>query len=264
LEGLWVSWGLNQLDQKLLNQLLDADDYRARAAAIRAVRYMGHQIANPGDMLIEAASDEHGRVRLEAIVASSWMDQETGLQVTEAAAQKDLDKWIVHAHATTVAHLNGRSLEEEKEEVTKSDLKGADLVLFNKGKEIYQRDGSCMTCHQVDGKGLDASGFPPLAGTKWVLASEDRLIKIVLNGLYGSIKVLGKQYPGQVPMTPQRGLLNDEEMAGVLTYVRNAFGNKASVIGPEKVKEIRAATTDKEGFYTPEELLEQHPDVLVN
>jgi mono/diheme cytochrome c family protein len=97
-----------------------------------------------------------------------------------------------------------------------------------------------------------------------VLASEDRLIKIVLNGLYGSIKVLGKQYPGQVPMTPQRGLLNDEEMAGVLTYVRNAFGNKASVIGPEKVKEIRAATTDKEGFYTPEELLEQHPDVLVN
>ena len=101
-------------------------------------------------------------------------------------------------------------------------------------------------------------------GTKWVLASEDRLIKLVLNGLYGPIKVLGKQYPGQVPMTPQRGLLNDEELAGVMTYVRNAFGNKASVVTPEKVKQIRSETTDKTGFYTPEELLEQHPDNLVN
>ncbi len=264
LEALWVSWGLNQLDHELLSQLLNAEDYRARAAAVRVIRYMGHQIENPGDLLLKAATDDHGRVRLEAIVASSWLDQETGLLVAEAAAEMELDKWMVHAHETVVAHLNGRSLEEEKEEATTTDLKGADLALFNMGKEIYQRDGSCMTCHQVDGKGLDASGFPPLVGTKWVLASEDRLIKLVLNGLYGPIKVLGKQYPGQVPMTPQRGLLNDEELAGVLTYVRNAFGNKAMVITPEKVKQIRSETTDKTGFYTPEELLEQHPDNLVN
>jgi mono/diheme cytochrome c family protein/glucose/arabinose dehydrogenase len=264
LEGLWVSWGLNQLDHELLSQLLNAEDYRARAAAVRVIRYMGHQIENPGDLLLKAATDDHGRVRLEAIVASSWLDQETGLLVAEAAAEMELDKWMVHAHETVVAHLNGRSLEEEEEEATKTDLKGVDLALFNKGKEIYERDGSCMTCHQVDGKGLDASGFPPLVGTKWVLASEDRLIKLVLNGLYGPIKVLGKQYPGQVPMTPQRGLLNDEELAGVMTYVRNAFGNKASVVTPEKVKQIRSETTDKTGFYTPEELLEQHPDNLVN
>lgn len=264
LEALWVNWGLNQLDQELLNQLVNAKDYRARAAAVRVIRYMGHQINNPGNLLLNAARDEHGRVRLEAIVAASWIDKETGLRVAEAAAEMELDKWMVHAHETVVAHLNGRSLEEEKEEATKSDLKGADLVLFNQGKEIYERDGSCMTCHQVDGKGLDASGFPPLAGTKWVLASEDRLIKIVLDGLYGPITVLGKQYPGQVPMTPQRGMLNDEELAGVLTYVRNAFGNKATVITPEKVKKIRDETENRKGFYTPEELLEQHPDNLVN
>ncbi len=264
LEALWVGWGLNKLDQGLLNQLLNAENFRARAAAVRATRYMGHQIDNPGDLLVKAAQDDHGRVRLEAIVASSWMDQETGLQVTNAAAKKDLDRWIIHAHETAVAHLNGRSVQEEKEKETKTELKGADLALFNVGKEIYERDGSCVTCHQADGKGLDASGFPPLVGTKWVLASEDRLIKLVLNGIYGPIKVLGKQYPGQVPMTPQRGMLNDEELAGVVTYVRNAFGNKASVITPEKVKEIRSATAEKKGFYTPEELLELHPDNLVN
>ena len=60
-------------------------------------------------------------------------------------------------------------------------------------------------------------------------------------------------------MTPFGGLLNDEEMAAVLTYVRNAFGNEASVITPEKVAQVRAATADKKGYYTPEELLQQHP-----
>jgi mono/diheme cytochrome c family protein len=81
----------------------------------------------------------------------------------------------------------------------------------------------------------------------------------VLKGLYGPIEVLDKKYPGQVPMTPFAGMLNDEEVAAVLTYVRNSFGNKASAISPEKVKMTRAAVKDKTGFYSPEELLNQHP-----
>jgi hypothetical protein len=80
-----------------------------------------------------------------------------------------------------------------------------------------------------------------------------------MKGLYGPIEVNGKQYPGQVPMTQYGGMLNDNEMAAVLTYVRNAFGNKAPAVTPEKVKEVRAAIKDKSGFYTPEELLKLHP-----
>jgi mono/diheme cytochrome c family protein len=75
----------------------------------------------------------------------------------------------------------------------------------------------------------------------------------------GPIEVLGKTYPGQVPMTPFGGMLNDEEMAAVLTYVRNTFGNKASVISPDKVKQVREEIKDKNGFYSAEELLKEHP-----
>ena len=91
------------------------------------------------------------------------------------------------------------------------------------------------------------------------MQNEDRLIKLTLNGLYGPIEVLGKKYPGQVPMTQFGGILNDKEVAAVLTYVRNSFGNKASVITPKKVADIRAATRGKQGFYSPDELLKQHP-----
>ncbi len=259
LEALWVSWGMNQVDQQLLRQLLHAKDYRVRAAAVRVVRYTGHQVSDQADLLMQAAKDEHGRVRLEAIVAASWLDKEKGLPIVEEAKKLPLDEWMVDAHETAFAHLNGRSVEEKKEEVTKTHLKGKDLELFTKGKAIYSREGYCNTCHQPDGNGLSASGFPPLAGTPWVTGSDERLIKLVLNGIQGPMEVLGQKYGGQVPMTPFGGLLNDEEVAAVVTYVRNSFGNKASVVSPEQVKMVRDATKGKSGFYSAEELLRQHP-----
>lgn len=259
LEALWVSWGLNKVDQKLLRQLLKAKDYRARAAAVRVLRYTGHQVADQTNLLMQAAADVHGRVRLEAIVTASWLGKDKGLPIVLEAGKKPLDEWMVPAYETAIAHLNGYEREVKKEEPIVTDLKGAERDLFVKGKAIYARDGFCNTCHQSDGKGLSNSGFPPLAGTKWVNGNEERLIKLVLKGLYGPIEVLDKKYPGQVPMTPFAGMLNDEEVAAVLTYVRNSFGNKASAISPAQVKMTRDAVKDKTGFYSPEELLKQHP-----
>ncbi len=259
LEGLWVSWGLNRVDQKLLKQLLKAKDYRVRAAAVTVVRYTGHQVTDQAALLKQAASDPHGRVRLSAIVAASWLEREKGMQVLEAAGKMPLDKWMIHAYETAVAHLNGKPVKEVQEAAGRTDLKGRELELFTKGREIYAREGFCATCHQPDGKGLPASGFPPLGGTGWVTGSTDRLIKLVLKGLLGPIEVNGKKYPGQVPMTPFGGLLNDEEVAAVLTYVRNAFGNKAAPVSPAQVKRVRAETKDKVDFYAPDLLLKVHP-----
>lgn len=259
LEALWVTWGLDKVDEQLLHQVLQSKDYRARAAAVRVLRYSGHQIKNQPELLMKAAQDNEGRVRLEALVAASWLDKEVGLPIVEEAGKHPMDKWIVDAYATAVAHLNGMSLKEKKDEEVKTHLTGKDRELFISGKAIYARDGFCSTCHQPDGGGLSASGFPPLVGTKWVLGNEERMIKIALNGIYGPMEINGKEYPGQVPMTPFQGMLNDDELAAVLTYVRNAFGNKASPISPEKVKAVREATKDKKGFYSPEELLKQHP-----
>ncbi len=259
VEALWVTWGLDQVDESLLHQVLQSKDYHARAAAVRVLRYNGHKIKNQPELLMRAAQDEHGRVRLEALVAASWLDKEVGLPIVMEAGKKPLDRWMEDIHAAAVAHLNGMSLKEKKEEEIITHLKGAERELFLKGKEIFARDGYCSTCHQPDGKGLTASGFPALAGTPWVTGNEERLIKIALKGIYGPIEVNGIKYSGQVPMTPFGGLLNDDELAAVLTYVRNDFGNKASVISAAKVKAVRDATKDKTGFYSPDELLKQHP-----
>lgn len=67
------------------------------------------------------------------------------------------------------------------------------------------------------------------------------------------------KYPGQVPMTAFKGL-SDDELAGVLTFVRNSFGNQAPPIQPAQVAKVRAVTKDRNGFYTPDELLKEFPD----
>ncbi len=160
---------------------------------------------------------------------------------------------------TAEAHLNGQLVRQKQAAVAKTVLKGPELSMFEKGREIYSRDGYCATCHQPDGLGLSASGFPPLAGTNWVNGNEERLIKIVLKGLLGPIVVNDRDYAGQVPMTPFGAMLDDQEIASVLTYVRKSFGNKASAISPEKVKEVRAKTEKDPMFYKPDQLLKQYP-----
>ena len=70
------------------------------------------------------------------------------------------------------------------------------------------------------------------------------------------MELMGKKYNGLVPMTPHEGLLNDDELSAVLTYVRNSFGNKAPVISAAKVKAVREKVKDKKGYYTPAELLQ--------
>lgn len=260
LEALWVSWGLNAIDQNLLKDLLKANDYRVRAAAVLAVRYNTHQVRDYVSLLTQAAGDSHGRVRLAAIVAASWLPVNEGMQVLNEAKKHELDDWMVHAWETSVAHINGKSVKEKKqEEHVQNNLKGEELKLFTEGREIYRREGFCATCHQEDGRGLEASGFPPLIGTPWVNGNVERLIRITLNGLMGPIKVHGKEYPGQVPMTPFKGMLNDREVAAVLTYVRNSFGNTASPVTPEQVQKVRSETSSFDGFYTPEALLKDFP-----
>ena len=118
-----------------------------------------------------------------------------------------------------------------------------------------------MTCHQDHGKGM-AKMYPPLVGSPWVTGSEERLIKLTLHGLYGDIEVNGELYgpaKGTPPMTAFASLLNDEEVAAVLTYVRNSFGNKASRIDPATVARIRASEKERGMFWNPAELLKAHP-----
>ncbi len=259
LQGLWVSWGLDQVDVALLKKLLQAKDHRVRAAAVRVLRYNGHRVAEQRDLLLRAAADAHGRVRLEAVNAATWLGKDFGLAVLAEARKQPEDAWLKPVFAAAATYLQGGSVVAEAAPKAVTTLTGDAKRLFDLGAEVYRREAHCITCHQADGQGLPAAQFPPIAKSNWVSGNPDRLIRLVMHGLMGPIEVNGVKYPGQVPMTAFKGL-SDEELAGVLTYVRNAYGNQASPILPAQVAKVRAATKDRAGFYTPDELLKEFPD----
>jgi glucose/arabinose dehydrogenase/mono/diheme cytochrome c family protein len=256
VEALWVSWGLNKVDGTLLTNLLKAKDFKARSAAVRVLRYSGHQISDQVKLITAASKDKHGRVRLEAMVAASWLTPKQALPIFNSINPKlNTDKTSQTVYNTLKKTLTGQETAiAKKDEPT---LKGHEKT-FELGRIVYTRDGHCGTCHQEDGQGLPAAHFPPIAGSKWATGNEERLIKIALHGIQGPIEVKGHKYPGLAPMMPFKHL-SDKELAAVLTYVRNSFGNKASVISPEKVKSVRATTTKQLMPYKAPDLLKKHP-----
>ena len=104
-----------------------------------------------------------------------------------------------------------------------------------RGKKVY--DLYCMACHQADGKGVQRMN-PPLSKTSYVLGDKKALINIVLKGMDEPIEIDGETYTNV--MAPH-DFLKDQEIADVLTYVRNSFGNKASLVTVAEVKAARAA-----------------------
>lgn len=102
-----------------------------------------------------------------------------------------------------------------------------------RGALIYKT--FCATCHQSNGKG-DGNRFPPLDGAEWVVGDKARLIQLTIQGIAEPIEVKGQTYTG---VMPQHAFLSDIEVAEVLTFIRNSFGNEASPISAAEVATVR-------------------------
>ena len=122
--------------------------------------------------------------------------------------------------------------------------------------EKHFNNAACNTCHQPTGIGVPGA-IPPLAGSEWANASEERVIRIVLYGLVGPIKVKGAEYNSAMPafgkVAGSAFNWTDDKVADVLTYVRQAWGNQSGPITTEKVTEIRTKEGDHKPF-APAEL----------
>lgn len=104
------------------------------------------------------------------------------------------------------------------------------------GQQVFNT--ICAACHRPDGTGMPGM-FPPLAKSEFLMADKERSIKIVLGGIQGPLEVNGQKYNQVMP--PLAAQLKDEQIAAVLSYVRNSFGNKGEAVTTEEVAKSRAA-----------------------
>ena len=112
------------------------------------------------------------------------------------------------------------------------------MVSYQKGRDLYGT--SCGACHQSHGKGLENMA-PTLVKSNWVNGSLSRLIGVAVHGLSGPIKVNGIPVENVPPIMPPHSYMKDEQLADILTYVRNAWGNRGEIVNPDQVFKYKAA-----------------------
>lgn len=127
-------------------------------------------------------------------------------------------------------------------------LNEAQTALHEKGKTIYAT--LCAACHQPHGFGLDGLA-PPLVDSEWVLGKPELPARIIMHGLAGPVKVGGRSFNLAMPPLPQ---LTDEDVAGVLTYIRREWEHNASPVDTKAVTAIRTQTKDRTAMWTEQEL----------
>ena len=139
----------------------------------------------------------------------------------------------------------------------KNNSNAANLAkLYPKGATIFH--SLCQTCHGTDGNGVTALA-PPLNGSDWVQGDKTRLIPIVLYGLTGPIKVAGHLYQapevsGDMPGIGTNKDFTDDDIAQILSYVRNSWNNKAEKISAADISQIRDKYKDRQKTFTMDEL----------
>ena len=151
-------------------------------------------------------------------------------------------------------YLETPSIAQEMASLSGGSSGGGDAVEVafdpvKEGENVYM--ANCMACHQVTGSGVPGA-FPPLAESEWVGKSPELLARIVLHGLQGPITVSGTEYNSI--MAPLGVVLNDDQIAHTLTYIRQAWGNAADPVDPAVVAAVRSETSDRTAMWTVEEL----------
>lgn len=140
------------------------------------------------------------------------------------------------AEAGSEAQKQVATLQAQVKEAMAADPRISGLtkdIQVAKGKQTFMQ--TCFVCHQVNGEGIP-NQIPPLAKSDYLMADKERSIRVVLQGLSGEQVVNGKSYNGV--MAPLNNL-SDEEIANVLTYARNSFGNSGDAVAPAEVRKTR-------------------------
>jgi mono/diheme cytochrome c family protein len=241
---------------ELVKRLLAAKDAGVRAYGARAAA----KLPNALELLATAVRDEHPRVRLEAVVACAHVLKPQAVEVAVQALDKPTDRFIDYALKQVVKSLKPQFVPvlasltfggNAKQAAYVKQIASAAAVVEHPGKLVY--DALCLNCHQPEGKGLPGI-YPSIISSDWLKGDPDRVIKVLLHGLSGPIRVNGEEFKQLAPLPMPPMGLDDQQMADVLSYVRSNFSNKAPAVTPAQVKSVRDATAGRAVFWTQDEL----------
>ena len=274
MHALWTLHGLNKLDSETLLTAFQSKipNTRLSGARIAAERISESPIR---EAVIKAADDSDPIVQLYvAFALGPVSNDKSAAQALVKILEKHPNENLFHAAAISGLHGKESAFKEASAHLQKfqtalsqtnsaparrrssqarsaavKPLTPEEQELYNLGKETYTL--TCAACHQPHGLGQEGLA-PPLVESEWTTGSERRLALIILHGLRGPITVKGKQIALEMPPL---GILEDKQIAGIMTYVRREWGHTASAVTEAYVKKLREEYSNRDEPWSEEDLL---------
>src|SRR5690606_11126136 len=284
IHSLWSVEGLGSLEAAEVLTLLGSDDWNLREQALVAMRAVVNK-DNYGEFL----SIQQEMVANSDSLAAPYIALPSHLirAFDELAAEKlllSLSKTFPdnpYVSDAIISNLHNREA-DSKERLVDLKLDTASLIQKRFGKilndieenknlhavnPLVRRDlrgaalfkNTCQTCHGENGDGIEQLA-PPLNNSEWVTGDKDRLIALVLYGLSGPIKVNGKAYDdivGEMPGIGSNRDIVDEEIAQVLSFIRQSWNNDASTVSRPDIIKVRNKYRDRQKSFSVDELTNQ-------
>jgi mono/diheme cytochrome c family protein len=256
LHALWTLDGLGALEEKLVLQAMKASDPQVRIAGLRLAELRVDSKSSAKAPLVtamhRALKDADPRVVIQAMLSARRAGLADAEKLIRATAEASSSAGVYAINEQLWAESNT----EDPQLIRLLGVNG--LKSYRAGRTLYA--SLCFACHGTDGRGAPAPGAegrtlaPSLVGSPRVLGDERAAIAILLHGLQGEVD--GVDFGA--PMVPMNSY-SDAELANVLTYIRNSFGNRAPAVGPGAVAAGRAADAARSNYWTLAELTGRIP-----
>jgi mono/diheme cytochrome c family protein/glucose/arabinose dehydrogenase len=262
IHALWTLEGLASADAALVRELMASPDAQIRMAAMR----VSETLYKAGDRSFAAdyatlARDRDVDVVLQAILTMNTLKVANSPATIKATMDSNPAKGVQFVAGRILNPPAAAGRGGGGGGAAAPALTAAETAALERGQQVYAE--LCFSCHGDDGRGAEKEGSatasaPPLAGSARVTGHRDHVIKVLLHGMTGPIN--GVNYLDvMIPM----GMQNDEWVASVASYVRNAFGNRAPFVTPADVARVRAATKARTTSWTLDELNASIPRQVV-
>jgi glucose/arabinose dehydrogenase/mono/diheme cytochrome c family protein len=253
MHALWTLRGLDALDKDILFKALKDQDPQVRKTAVwLSEDYLKTEDEEIVKALQELKEDVSADVRIQLVLSLRYSKLKQARALIEEIKERNSGNKLLQALASTSLNVGNEPdfIKKLKTEIAGKSPYSRELI--SKGAVAFRQ--VCATCHGLDGKGILNKErkmlAPPLHGSKRV-ASNDRevVIRILLHGLSGPVD--GKMYPDVMPPMEAN---DDEWIASVLSYVRYSFGDDASTVRDDHVKDVRDKTVGRKKYWTLSEL----------
>jgi glucose/arabinose dehydrogenase/mono/diheme cytochrome c family protein len=251
LHALWVLEGMGKLDASVLIAALRDEDPKLRAAGLRlaetSLKSSKAETAALRAKVLDLAKDSAADVQIQLALTLGEIAPDP--QSKELLVKLSQSELVLAKEAAKFGVASREPVKLQPVVAKGPPLSAADQKRFESGKAVYE--ATCLACHQPHGLGQEGLA-PPLVGSEWIAGPENRLVRIVMHGLRGPIKVKKLAYELDMPAL---GVLEDEQIADVLTYVRREWGNTGAPVTVSTVKRIREETAKREDAWTELDLL---------